>query len=198
GGSQSSNSSPSSGQKSGNSPGKAGQGGQGQGSQPGDQPNHGGVQDSRGAGGAGATASRREPDKDESEPSPPAKEPDDPGKGLVAPEGAAQTDLALRQAHDLLSDPDRAKNIEQRDGVSRSELEQFVRKYEKPKSEPPGPGREINVKPGEETSVKPSPNLPPLNPRERFSTRNKTDQGRVAQDEVQNNFEDVRFQPPAE
>jgi hypothetical protein len=196
-GSRSSDSSSSAGKQSGDSPGKAGKGGQGQGSQPG-QPNSGGVQDSHGGGGAGATSSRKEPAKDESEASPHAKEPDDPGKGLVAPEGAAQTDLALREAHAVLADAEKAKNVEQRDGISRSELEQFIKKYEKPKSAPAGPGREINVKPGEQTPVKPSPNLPGINPSNRFSTRTKTDRGSLPQDDVQNNFEDVRFQPPAE
>ena len=81
----------------------------------------------------------------------------------------------------------KAKDLEQRDGISRSEIEQFVKKYEKLKSAPPGPGREINVKPGEQESAKPSPNLPALDPNTKFSTKTKTDRGSMPQDEVQNN-----------
>ena len=98
----------------------------------------------------------------------------------------------------MLNDPEALKDLEQRDGISRSDIEQFVRKYEKPKSAPAGPGREIKVKPGEQAPAKPSPNLPGLNPNTRFSTKTKTDRGSMPQDHVQNNFEDVRFRPPAE
>ena len=87
----------------------------------------------------------------------------------------------------MLNDPAEAKDLEQRDGISRSEIEQFVKKYEKPKSAPAGPGREIKVKPGEQTPVKPSPNLPGLDPNSRFSTKTRTDRGSMPQDDVQNN-----------
>ena len=41
-------------------------------------------------------------------------------------------------------------------------MEQFVKKYEKMKSAPAGPGREIQVKPGDRDSgpIKPAANLP--------------------------------------
>ncbi len=56
----------------------------------------------------------------------------------------------------------------------------------------------MNVKPGEQTAVQPTPNLPGLSPSTKFSTKNKTDRGSMPQDQNANNFEDVRFRPPSE
>ena len=52
--------------------------------------------------------------KDDSTPSPAAQEPADAGKGLVAPEGQAQSDLVLKKAHELLNDPAALKDLEDR------------------------------------------------------------------------------------
>jgi hypothetical protein len=138
--------------------------------------------------------------KDDTKPSPEAQEPADAGKGLVAPDGQAQSDLVLNKAHELLNNPAALKDLEQREGVSRSDLEQFARKLEKQKSAPAGPGREIKVKPGEhpQTPAQPSPNLPGLDPHAKFSSKNVKDRGSMPQDDVRNNLEDVRHSLPAE
>ena len=135
---------------------------------------------------------------DESTPSPPAKEPENPGQGLVAPDGQPQSELVLKQLHEVQTNPAAAKDLEQREGISRSDIEQFARKYEKPKSAPPGPGREIKVKPGEQTPTKPAADLPALDGSTRFSTKNVRDRGTSAQDDVHNNLEDVRYKLPTE
>jgi hypothetical protein len=125
------------------------------------------------------------------------EEPADAGKGLVAPEGQAQSELNLKKIHELLNDPAALKDLQQREGITKSDIEQFVRKYEKVAAPPPGPGREINVKPGEEKPVLPAKDLPELGPHT-FSSRAKTDRGSMPQDDVANNVEDLRFRPPAE
>ena len=198
-GSPLSKNSSSDGQQSGKQSGKSGQGGEGKTGQgqpgSGEPKSGGGMQDSRGGGGGAGAASTKGDLKDDSKESPPAKEPDDPGKGLVPPETAEQNELTLRKLHDLMNDPETL----QREGISRSDVEQFAKKFEKKQSPPPGPGREIKVKPGEQTPVKPSPNLPGLDRAAKFSTTTRRDQsGSVPQDDVQDNFEGLRLRPPAE
>ena len=58
---------------------------------------------------------------------------------------------------------------------------------------PAGPGRDIKVKPGEQTTAQPSPNLPALDGNRRFSCKNQRNRGTMAQDQVHGNFEGVRF-----
>jgi hypothetical protein len=116
---------------------------------------------------------------------------------LVPPEGGQQSELSLKKIQDVLNDPAALKDLEQRDGVSRSDLQQYAKQFEKKASAPAGPGREITVKPGEQTAAKPTPNLPGLAPT-KFSTKTKTDRGSMPQDQVSNNLEDLRFRPPAE
>ena len=150
------------------------------------------------AGAAAGAASAKGESQDDSKESPQAKEPDDPGKGLVAPEGAEQSELVLKKLQEVLNDPAKLKDLEQRDGISRSRIEQVARKFEKIKSEPAGPGREIKVKPGEQTAGQPTPNLPGLDSSVKFSTKTMTQRGSVPQDQLSNNFEGFRFPAPAE
>ncbi len=53
---------------------------------------------------------------------------------------AAQSDLTLNKIHELLNDPAALKDAEKRDGITRSDLEQFAKKFEKQKAAPAGPG----------------------------------------------------------
>ena len=159
------------GEQSGKSPGKSTQSSKsGQGSK-GGQPNSSGVQDSRGGGGGqGAASAKGESAPDDSKESPHATESGDSGKGLVAPEGGQQSELSLKKIQDVLNDPAALKDLEQRDGVSRSDIQQFAKQFEKKPSAPAGPGREIKVKPGEQTAAKPTPDLPGLGNSMKFST----------------------------
>ena len=116
----------------------------------------------------------------------------------MAPKGAEQSDLTLKGVHEILNDPAKLKDLEQRDGITRSQLEQFVRKFEKVKAAPAGPGREIKIKPGEQTPAKPSADLPGLDPSVKFNSKTRTDSGSMPQDQLSNNFEGMRFQLPPE
>ena len=107
--------------------------------------------------------------------------------------------MVLRTVKDLLANDAVTPEIENATGMSKAQMEQFVKKYEQPKSAPAGPGREIDVKPGEPSeAVKPSANLPDLGGHTRFSSKNITDRNAMAQDTVRNNAEGIRFTPPAE
>ncbi len=69
------------------------------------------------------------------------------------PMGEAQTDFVLRTLHDILKDPEAAKKLEQDTGLNRERLEELAAPYKKVKSPPAGPGREIEVKHGEQTDA---------------------------------------------
>ena len=65
--------------------------------------------------------------------------------------------------------------------MTREQMEQFVKKYEKVKSGPAGPGREIQVKPGERgEDAKPSANLPGINRQDRYFVQEYQGQGHHA------------------
>jgi hypothetical protein len=86
-----------------------------------------------------------------------------------------------------------------RSGYTREQLEQFAKKYEKLKTGPAGPGREIEVKPGEESKPsQPSPNLPGFDRTRRSSSKNITGKGTVAQDSMRENLQGARYEPPTE
>lgn len=54
------------------------------------------------------------------------------------------------------------------------------------------------MKPGDQSPAKPSPDLPPLDPSAKFSTKTLTDRGSMPQDQIANNAEDLRFRVPTE
>jgi hypothetical protein len=116
----------------------------------------------------------------------------------VAPTGQPQSGLNLRHLNELLKDDDRAKQLEKDTGLSREQLEQFSKRYEKVQSAPAGPGRDIDLKSGEQTDAKPSGNLSGLEPSTRFNPANRRGRGTAPQDQVHDNNEGVRFQPPPE
>jgi hypothetical protein len=116
----------------------------------------------------------------------------------VAPQGQPQGDLVLRNLHDALKDDRVAKDLEDRTGLSREQLEQFATKFQKPKSGPAEPGREIEVKPGEQEPAKPAANLPGVDSTRRFNRKISRDAGSLPQDTIHNNVEGFRFDPPPE
>jgi hypothetical protein len=116
----------------------------------------------------------------------------------VAPKDQPQSELFLRKLHDVLNDPASAKELEDATGVSRERVEQFAKKFPNMKSAPAGPGREINVKPGEQTPAQPSPDLPGLDKSTRFTNKNVRERGTMPQDETHEHSEGIRFQPPPE
>src|SRR5208283_1989685 len=137
--------------------------------------------------------------KDESKPSPKAVDPDNPTGEDIAPQGQSQTEMVLRTVKDLLAKDAVTPDLEKETGMTREQMEQFVKKYEAGKSAPAGPGREIEVKPGEQGATdKPSANLPGIDRQNRFSTKNLKDRGATSKDDVRNNLEGLRFTPPPE
>jgi len=138
------------------------------------------------------------PIKDDSKPSPPAQENQDPFGDSVAPQGQPQGDLVLGKLADALQDAQSAKLLEERTGMSREKLEQFVKAYEKMKSSPAGPGREIEVKPGEQTPAKPGSNLPGFDRSQRIKSTNRANQDAMPEDTLRGMNEGVRSEPPPE
>jgi hypothetical protein len=116
----------------------------------------------------------------------------------VAPDGTPQSDLFLQKLNDVLRNEASAKDLAESSGIPRERIEQFARKYTKIQSAPAGPGRDIKIKPGEQTTAQPSPNLPALDANRRFSSKNQRNKGTMAQDQVHGNYEGVRFVPPPE
>jgi len=132
------------------------------------------------------------------EPSSRVAEPDDVSGDTVAPRNQDQSDLVLRTIKDLLENDAVTPDLEDATGMTKAEMEQFVKKYERVETEPAGPGREIEVTPGESgEGAGPSAGLPPL-PNHARTTRNITDRGSMPQDDARGNIEGFRFAPPAE
>lgn len=128
-----------------------------------------------------------------SEPSPPENLDD-----TVAP-GQPQSDLVLKKLRDVLDRNEVTPDLEKDMGMSRSEMEQFVKRFEKRQAEEVGQGRNIEIKRGNDsTSAKPSKGLTGINPKSSFSTHSTRDGSAMAKDEVRGNIEGVRVQVPAE
>ena len=136
---------------------------------------------------------------DNSKPLPQAAETENAPRDDLAPEGQSQTEMVLRTVKDLLAKDAVTPDLEKATGMTREQMEQFVKKYEAVKSAPAGPGRDISVKPGEAGAGEgPSANLPGIDPRTRFSNKNIKGRGEAPRDDVHNNLEGVRFTPPPE
>jgi hypothetical protein len=116
----------------------------------------------------------------------------------VAPRGQPQSDLVLGKLSDALKDDQAAKDLENRTGLTREQLEQFAKKYEKPKSGPVEPGRQIEVKPGEATPAKPGENLPGFDKTQRMDSKSIRERGTMPQDTVRNMQQGISFEPPPE
>ncbi len=107
--------------------------------------------------------------------------------------------MVLRTIKDLIAKDAITPELEKDTGMSRAQMEQFVREYEKKKSAPAGPGRDIQVKPGGRDSAdKPAANLPGISLKSRSSTKNLTDRGKMGRDDARSNIEGIRFTAPPE
>ena len=195
--------------ESGQSQASKGQGESGQGS-PGGQSNNpsgsqgngtqqGGGRSTTGGGGnsKGPGVSGVGENKDDTKPSPPADQSPDAGGDDVAPKNQPQTELTLRKLHDALQDDQATKRLEERTGMTREQLEQFAKAYEKPKSGTVAPGRELEVKTGDPAPVKPSSNNPGFGT-QRIGTKNRTNSDAMPQDSIREMNEGIRSEPPPE
>jgi hypothetical protein len=154
-------------------------------------PNSGGT---RRGGSTDNTINRGEKPKDQAEPKAP---PSDSDRDDLAPD--AKTELTVRQIKDILQDPDRTKQLEKDSGLTRDQMEQFVRKFEKPKqSESTRPGGEIEAKPGQDKTIDPSRTIADPIRSGVNSGRRERAAGGVAQDQITGQSEGARIQAPAE
>lgn len=115
----------------------------------------------------------------------------------VAPD-MPQTDLVLNKLEDLLKKNQVTPELEQATGMTRDEMEQFVTKMKKLPQGTPGPGREIQVKPGEEQKFDPNRTLPDITSNARMGSRTDRGRGSVAQDQIRDNMQGTRFEVPSE
>ena len=152
---------------------------------------HGGRGDKSGSPG-GATA------PDSSVATPPAASRQQNLDETVAPKGLPPGELSLRKIRDLIDKdqvpPDLLKDM----NMSKEELNQFVKKFEKPPAGPSGPGREVDVKlkPGEK--LDPNAKLPELKTTYSVSSQTGRDRGTAVRDTARNNVEALRSPPPVE
>jgi hypothetical protein len=138
-----------------------------------------------------------EPGKDESTPSPPAVDPNNPfGNSDVAPRGADQSNLTLRGLSDALKDAKTAKELEDVTGKTKEFLEQYARKFEKQNIAPGREGKDVEVKVGEQPAAKPGVDLPTV--AVKTSSAQIRNRGQMPQDSVRGNNEGNRLPPPPE
>lgn len=82
--------------------------------------------------------------------------------------------------------------------MSRQEMEQFVKRFEKAPSREAGPGREIEVKPGQSRPKGPSSDLPDVLSGTRVSEGSARRSGSIPQDELQGLNQGTRSSVPPE
>ena len=162
--------------------------GQGSGRQPG-----GGARSPIGGGGDGPSTgpTSGEPAKDNTQPSPPSQESQDPSAGSVRLRAQPATELTLQRLHEALQDDKSARFLEDRTGISHEKFDQFTRQYEKVKSGPAGPGRNIEVKSREQEPAKPAANLPGLGTTQRFGSKNIRERNSLPEDTLRGLKQDV-------
>jgi hypothetical protein len=136
---------------------------------------------------------------DDSKPTPPSATPNQDLADNVAPKNQPQSNLVIRELKDLIKDdkitPEMLKDMNM---GSKEELNQFVEKFEKAPKSKPGPGREVEVKPGKPQAVDPNRRLPELIPGSTVSTKMMRDKGAYVQDNVRGLNEGARLEPPPE
>jgi hypothetical protein len=134
----------------------------------------------------------------EGEPPPPeAAPPANPGD-TVAPDRHPQPDLVLRKIQDLLKDDAKARALEKETGMSRQELEQFVKKFDKAPQRDPGAARDLTASPGKDKTIDPNRTIDNPLAGSTVSGRNQRGPGIVPQDASGGNVEGARSVAPVE
>jgi hypothetical protein len=116
----------------------------------------------------------------------------------VAPSNQPQSELTLRQVRDMLKSDQVPDELLKETGMSKEELNQFVKKFEKAPKAEPGEGREIEAKPGKPQAVDPNLKTTDLNPSTRVNSSTLREGRTVTEDSLRGNNEGARFVPPAE
>lgn len=131
----------------------------------------------------------------EGAPPPRAASPSGPANPDIAPE-TPQPERVANRIKELLKDDQKAKELEQETGMSRDELDQFVRKFDRAPDRPAGDARELPIEPGKNESLDPR-QLGPL-PGATVSSRSDRGPNTVPQDAAGGNTEGVRTAVPSE
>ena len=128
----------------------------------------------------------------------PASAPENPGE-LPVPEGASsKPELVLRELKDLIANGQDLSKIEESTGLSRDQIEQFVKKFEKSKREPSGEGRSVNADIGNDPGIDPDRKLDSRVTGPVVSGRGNRGPGAVSQDLMRDQNQGNRSQAPAE
>ena len=131
-------------------------------------------------------------------PPPEAAAPTNPGD-TVAPDKHPKPDLVLRKIQDLLKDDAKARALEKETGMSRQELEQFVKKFEKAPHGDPGASRDLTATPGKDKTIDPNRTIADPLAGSTVSGRNQRGAGAVPQDPTAGgNVEGARTVAPVE
>ena len=129
---------------------------------------------------------------------PGAKSPETNRNDSVAPD-KPQPELVLRKLRDLLDKNQVTPELEKETGMSREDMEQFVKKFEKGAAKKAiDPGAELKAKPEGDAVMKPRTNLPGISNSARLDTKTLRDRGAVTRDQMRDNAESIRFLPPRE
>ena len=138
---------------------------------------------------------------DQSKPSPRALEPDQPEPNdNLSPEQKADQRL-LKRLRDMVDKNEISKDLENATGLSREEINQFVRKFEPPaleerKSAEGAGSSEVKSAPGKETETR-NVTLPSNLPGGKVTSRTGRGAGMVADDSQQGNLEGARSRIPS-
>src|SRR5262249_20282068 len=137
---------------------------------------------------------------DKSKPLPRAAQPKANDNGdSPAPDNIPQSVLVLRQLQDLMEkDPAAARKVAEDANIPPDELQNFVRKFQKPKLDAPRDGTKLEVKPGENKTIAPNKKMANELAGSTVSRRNERQAGMVAQDTVHGNIEGDRSVAPSE
>jgi len=157
----------------------------------------GGGQNPNGGGGDRPGGDAGEKPTDTSKPSPRAESPPSNAGETVAPD-VPQTELVLRKLEDLIKNNQVTPELEKETGMSRDEMDQFVKKFRKKPMAPAREGREIKVKPEEQKATPPKPNLSELTKGARVSSRTIRERGSMPEDQIRDNVEGGRSSVPPE
>jgi hypothetical protein len=137
---------------------------------------------------------------DTSEASPRSQEPDQPGESNnLTPQQKADQRL-LKRLREMVKRDEITKDIEQATGLSREEIDQFVRRYEPPAKDDrtrtgEGPGEILTKQSGDEKERR--VNLPANLPGGQVTSRSARNSGMVGDDAIGGNLEGARSRIPS-
>ena len=154
-----------------------------------------------GGGGAGNPNQADTSRPDDSTPTEPVANREQTAGESVAPKNISPP-LILRKVKDLLDKGEVTPDVEKAVGMNRTEMEQFVEKFEKAPTTPTREGKEFEFDPADPNAkgkeFDPNRTLPDLNPTATINTDTVRRRGGVVQDQERGLNEGIRFQPPAE